>query len=125
MDPSQTALILIGYQNDYFASDGILRGVVEEPDRVNRTLQNTIRLVAALVETRAMIVSTPIVLTPDYRALASPVGILNAIKESGAFRVGTKGAETVPELAAFGDRITYVSGRADSTPSPTRPWTGS
>lgn len=28
MDPRHTALILVGYQNDYFAKNGILRGVV-------------------------------------------------------------------------------------------------
>lgn len=27
MDPNSTALILIGYQNDYFADDGILHRV--------------------------------------------------------------------------------------------------
>jgi nicotinamidase-related amidase len=112
MDPSKTALILIGYQNDYFAPDGILRGVIEEPNRVTQTLENTIHLIKNIADTDAAIVSTPIILTADYRALASPIGILNAIKESGAFRAGSKGADTIPELAAFGDRITYVSGKS-------------
>ncbi|MEN9632838.1 MAG: hypothetical protein RL077_1242, partial [Verrucomicrobiota bacterium] len=31
MNPATTALILVGYQNDYFAANGILRGVIEEP----------------------------------------------------------------------------------------------
>ena len=30
MIPNQTALILIGYQNDYFAQDGILHQFIEE-----------------------------------------------------------------------------------------------
>ena len=34
MRAKNTALILIGYQNDYFAEDGILRGVVDESSRV-------------------------------------------------------------------------------------------
>jgi nicotinamidase-related amidase len=106
-----TALILVGYQNDYFARDGILRSVVEEPGRVDEVLANTLDLIDRLAKTEATIVSTPIVLSPDYRALASPVGILHAIKESGAFSAGTKGAETIPELLAFGDRILYVSGK--------------
>jgi len=29
MNPNTTAIILVGYQNDYFAADGILRGVIE------------------------------------------------------------------------------------------------
>ena len=39
------------------------------------------------------------------------MGILNAIKESGAFKRGTPGADTIPELLAFGDRIEYVTGK--------------
>jgi nicotinamidase-related amidase len=112
MDLQKTAVILVGYQNDYFAKDGILRGVVEEENRVDKVLDNTLELLRALAPTQATIISTPIILTPDYRALASPVGILNTIKESGAFRSGTPGAEDIPELRAFGDRVLYVSGKS-------------
>lgn len=34
MDPKHTAVVLIGYQNDYFAADGILHSVIEESSRV-------------------------------------------------------------------------------------------
>ena len=111
MDLSKTALILVGYQNDYFAQNGILRSVVEEPGHVDAVLKNTMTLVARLAPTPITMVSTPIVLTPDYRALASPSGILHKIKESGAFAAGSEGAQTVPELLAFGDRIDYVQGK--------------
>ena len=111
MDYKQTALILVGYQNDYFAKNGILRGAVEEPGRVDDVLEKTLALIKRLAPTEASILSTPIVLTPDYRALASPVGILHTIKESGAFAAGTPGAQNIPELTAFGDRIQYVKGK--------------
>lgn len=111
MDPRTTALILVGYQNDYFAKDGILRGVVQEPHRVDRVLANTLAFIAQAAETPMTIISTPIVLAPDYRALASPVGILTTIKESGAFKAGTAGADTIPELLALGERIMYVTGK--------------
>lgn len=111
MDYKHTALILVGYQNDYFAKNGILRGVVEEPGRVDDVLEKTLALIKRLAPTEASILSTPIVLTPDYRALASPVGILHTIKESGAFAAGTPGAQNIPELTAFGDRIQYVKGK--------------
>jgi nicotinamidase-related amidase len=39
------------------------------------------------------------------------VGILKAIKEVEAFKKGTKGAETVPELLEFGDQILEVPGK--------------
>lgn len=111
MNPATTALILVGYQNDYFAKDGILRGVVEEPNRVDTVLANSLAFIAAVARTPMTIISTPIVLEPDYRALANAVGILDKIKESGAFKAGTAGADTVPELLAYGDRITYVTGK--------------
>lgn len=111
MDLAHTALILVGYQNDYFASNGILRSVVEEPGRVDEVLANTLALIGRLAPTEATIISTPIVLTRDYRALASPSGILHKIKESGAFALGSAGAETIPELTAFGDRVQYVNGK--------------
>jgi nicotinamidase-related amidase len=111
MDYKHAALILVGYQNDYFAKDGVLRGVVEEAGRVDAVLHNTLALIRRLSPTDLTIISTPIVLSPDYRALASPVGILHAIKASGAFSEGTRGAEDIPEIKAFGDRIEYVKGK--------------
>ena len=111
MNPAKTALILVGYQNDYFSPDGILRGVVEDPNGVDRVLTNTLALIRALAPTEATIISTPIILAPDYRAMASPVGILNTMKEVGAFQEGSTGADNIPELAEFGDRVEYVSGK--------------
>jgi nicotinamidase-related amidase len=111
MDPKTPALILVGYQNDYFAKDGILRGVVEEPNRVDSVLASSLAFIAKAAKTPMTIISTPIVLEPDYRALASAVGILDKIKDSGAFKAGTPGADTIPELLAFGDRIMYVTGK--------------
>jgi nicotinamidase-related amidase len=111
MDPKQTAVILVGFQNDYFAPDGILRGVVEEPHRVDEVLANSIAFLKEAAKTPMTMISTPISLTPDYRALASPVGILDKIKQAGAFKDGTSGADTIPELKAFGDRILYVTGK--------------
>ncbi|MFO1458922.1 MAG: cysteine hydrolase [Verrucomicrobiota bacterium] len=111
MNPSTTALILVGYQNDYFAPKGILRGVVEEPDRVDSVLANTMAFLRAVAPTPMLLIATPIVLESDYRALANSVGILDTIKSSGAFKAGTPGAETIPELRAFGGRISYVQGK--------------
>jgi len=111
MNPNTTAIILVGYQNDYFAPTGILRSVVEEPNRVDNVLANSLALIRALAPTPVTMIATPIVLEPEYRALANSVGILDKIKQSGAFKSGSSGAETIPELKAFGDRILYVLGK--------------
>ena len=68
MNPRTTALILVGYQNDYFAKDGILRGVIEPASSVDSVLAASVALLNALAPTAASLISTPIVLTPDYRA---------------------------------------------------------
>ena len=111
MNPETTALILVGYQNDYFAPNGILRGVVEDPGRIDSVLARTLELIRATAGTKLSIIATPIVLEPEYRALANSVGILDKIKASGAFKAGTAGADTIPEVKAFGDRVLNVSGK--------------
>lgn len=111
MDSQHTALVLIGYQNDYFATDGVLYCVIEESSRVTGTLANTLDLLECLSVSSILIVDTPIVFTPNYSELAEPVGILKTIKELGAFKAGTKGAETIPELRRFGERIMEVPGK--------------
>jgi nicotinamidase-related amidase len=111
MNPKNSALILVGYQNDYFASNGILRGVIQEANRVDQTLANSMRAIDSAVSSGMLVISTPIILTSDYRALAESEGVLGAIKSSGAFKAGTTGADTIPDLLAFGDRIQYVNGK--------------
>jgi len=111
MNWETTAVILIGYQKDYFAHDGILRGVIEEADRNNHILQNTLRLLEQLKDTNATIIQTPIIFTKDYGELVNPVGILKAIKEVQAFQEGASGADIIPELEVYGDRIITVAGK--------------
>lgn len=111
MDLHKTAVILIGYQNDYFAEDGILRGVIEEPGRASTVLANTIALIEQLRPTPVHLISTPIIFTPDYSELVEPMGILKVIKDVEAFKQGTKGAENIPELLEFRERILEVPGK--------------
>lgn len=111
MKPDKTALILIGYQNDYFSPDGILHSVIEESSRITGILANTLYLVERLLSTPVLLVSTPIIFTPDYSELVEPIGILKTIKEVGAFKAGTRGSETISELQRFGDRIIEIPGK--------------
>ncbi|MBT02842.1 MAG: isochorismatase [Crocinitomicaceae bacterium] len=103
------AIILIGLQNDYFSEDGILKEVVEESSKVSNIIENIINLVERLDNT--LIISTPIIFSEDYNELIDPVGILQTIKEVGAFKKGTKGAETIDQIKAFGDKIIEIPGK--------------
>lgn len=111
MNPHNTALLLIGFQNDYYAPDGILNGVIEASARASNTVRNTIQLIQQLAETPMLIVSAPIFFTKDYEELVDPVGILKTIKDVGAFQECTKGSQTIEELKPFQDRILEVPGK--------------
>lgn len=109
MDKHKTAIILIGYQNDYFAEDGILTAVIDESSKNSQILANTVDLLRHV--DAGFIAATPIVFTPDYSELVDPVGILKTIVETGAFQKDTQGVKTIDELAEFEDKITEVPGK--------------
>ena len=111
MDLTNAAFIFVGYQNDYFADDGVLRAVIEEADRNQHILENTLTLLEKVKELPTTLIQTPIVFTDDYSELTNPVGILKAVKDANAFRQGTKGGETIDSFKAYGDRILTVHGK--------------
>lgn len=111
LDPKQTAIVLIGYQNDYFAADGILNSALEDKTQVSLALTSTIELLNELFLTPVTFIAAPIIFTPTYEELADPVGILKVIKDVGAFKAGTSGAATIDEIERFGDRIIEVPGK--------------
>ena len=111
MKSENTALILIGYQNDYFAEDGILKDVLDGSPTPTEVMSNTVHLLQALEKSAIPIFITPIVFTPDYSELTNATGILKAIKEVKAFREGETGSEISPEISVFGDRIVEVRGK--------------
>ncbi len=104
------ALILIGFQNDYFAQDGILRSVVEESSKNTKIIENITHLLSN-IDRELLVISTPIIFSENYKELTDPVGILKIIKEVGAFKAGSKGSETIDEIRNFGSRIMEIPGK--------------
>lgn len=111
MSPDTTALILIGYQNDYYRSDGVLHGYLEGSEYVRRSLATTLTLLGRLAPTTVTMIETPIVFTDDYSELRDPVGILAAIRDMKAFRAGQPGSARVQELDPYRERILSVPGK--------------
>jgi len=109
LDAAKTAVILIGYQNDYFSPNGALYPVVQAA--IPRVLDNTLATLNRLRDTPVTLISTPILFTPDYRELVDPIGILRIIRDRQAFRADTPGGETIAEIRAYGDRILEVPGK--------------
>lgn len=106
-----TALLLIGFQNEYFSLHGALRSDIEDTEAPEVVLANTTALLEQLVSTRVLLISAPIIFTPTYEELINPVGALAAIKAKGAFQRNTKGAQLASELGPFVARITHIAGR--------------
>ncbi|WP_394391657.1 cysteine hydrolase family protein [Shewanella woodyi] len=111
MNIQNTALLLIGYQNDYFAKDGILHSALENSDQVGTILSNSLKLIKTLLPTDAVIAATPIIFTPDYSELKDPIGILKIIKDNGAFRSNTVGAATIDEVESMSADIITLPGK--------------
>ena len=111
MQADKTALILIGYQYDYFNHDGILSSVIEESALSTGVLKNSIDLIEKLSSTAVDMISTPIIFTPDYSEIQNPSGILQVIKDAKAFQQGSVGSEVIPEILRFGKRIKEHPGK--------------
>jgi nicotinamidase-related amidase len=106
------ALVLIGFQNDFFAPTGALRDSFEDPAQADEVLRSTVALIDAIADTDATIVSVPICFSDDYAELGpDPVGVLARIRELRAFRQHEPGAEMSAELRRFGARIEDIVGR--------------
>ncbi len=109
---NKSALLLIGFQNDYFHKDGILTGAIEDAEGRERMLENTLNLVDAVKEREDFVViSTPIQFTEDYSELNQPTGILKLIKDTGAFLKNTTGSETIDEFSRFSGDIEEIKGK--------------
>ena len=84
MSTNKTALLLIGFQNDYFHKDGILTGALEDVSGRDRMLENTLNLVEEVKDRDDfLVISTPIQFTENYSELNEPTGILKLIKDTG------------------------------------------
>lgn len=108
---SSTALIMIGFQNDYFSPQGILHCVIEKSSRITGVLENTINLLHNSGKDFGLVINTPIYFTDDYRELGEPLGILKTIKDVGAFKIGSYGAEVIDDLAPFDHFVKIIPGK--------------
>ncbi|MEM9272396.1 MAG: cysteine hydrolase family protein [Cyanobacteria bacterium P01_F01_bin.143] len=110
MNPNTTAVILVGYQNDYFDRDGLLHQVFEESSTIHNVITNTVKFIKQL-PTSTLVIATPIHFTPTYEELIDPVGILKNIKDAGALQAGNKGSQMTTELLPFASQILEIQGK--------------
>jgi nicotinamidase-related amidase len=99
-----TALILIGYQNDYFSPTGCLYESVDSFSQT--TLSNTLKMLNRLHQTT--IFTTPMIYSANYNEISEDIGILKTIKEKNAFQKGSVGVKTISAFDNFKDNIIEV-----------------
>ena len=107
----QTALMVIGFQNDFLSPQGALSSLIEQNVAENRVMENTTALIDSLLETDVLIINTPILFSKDYSEMNDPSGLMATIKEFGAFGRETWGGDVHPAIQHYEDRIIQFKGK--------------
>lgn len=107
----QTALLLIGFQNDFLSREGALTSIIEQHVAENKLIDHTTALIDSLADTNVLIINTPILFSENYSEMNDPSGLMAMIKESGAFRRKAWGGDVHPAIQRYNDRIVQFQGK--------------
>lgn len=116
LDPSETAVVLIEYQNEFCSPGGKLHDAVVECMAHTNMLDNSRRLVQAARSAGCTILHCPIDFTPGHPEIggrkSGPYGVLAGIKEGGAFTAGEWGAGFVTGMEPVAGVDLVVKGKS-------------
>ncbi|MDQ3292093.1 MAG: cysteine hydrolase, partial [Bacteroidota bacterium] len=99
LNPEQTALILIEFQNDFTSEGGVFHAAVKPVMDSTNMLANAIETAQEARTAGVQVVHVPISFTDNYHELtAKPYGILKGVVDNGAFKKNTWGSEIVEPL---------------------------
>ncbi|MDG2422410.1 MAG: cysteine hydrolase [Phycisphaerales bacterium] len=108
---SNTAILLIGLQNDHFGPNCALRSSIESPERIDLVKSNILSFIQSLLETDVSIVNLPILFREGHPEITQEIGILAAIKQNGLFVEGTTGGCVIEELLPLENEMMTLPGR--------------
>lgn len=104
MKASETAIVMIEFQNEFCKEGGKLYDVVKSELARQNTLANAVKLQREARAKGCLIVMVPFVFDEEYAGFWKPEGIVGNAASSGAFRPGAWGTEIIDELKpAAGD----------------------
>ena len=106
-----TAVLLIGMQNDHFGQDCMMRSAIENPERIDTIKHRILDLISTLSDSDVTILNLPILFREGHPEITQQVGILATIKQASLFVEGTKGGNVISELDDWSDRVPTLSGR--------------
>lgn len=104
MTKENTALILVGYQNDYFNESSPLFADIDSFS--DQTLNNTLTLLQDLKD--VTIFTTPLIYSESYSEISESTSILKKIKDTNSFQKGSEGSKTISEFDKFKDKMIEV-----------------
>ena len=100
LDPRETAVVLIEYQNDFITEGGALHDAVADVMASTGMLANTVKAVTQARDAGATIIHAPITFAEGYGEIsATPYGILAGVVASNAFVKDSWGAAIVDDLS--------------------------
>jgi nicotinamidase-related amidase len=100
LNPEETAVVLIEYQNDFTTEGGVLHGAVAEVMDKTGMMANTAAAVEQARAAGATIIHAPISFAEGYGEITGePYGILKGVVDSNAFVKGSWGADFSPEMS--------------------------
>jgi len=100
LDASETAIVLIEFQNEFATEGGKLHAAVKESMDANGTLENAKKVMDGAREAGCAIIHCPIAFEKGHKEISStPYGILAGVKEGEAFLAGQWGSEICSMMA--------------------------
>lgn len=107
VNASNTAVVLIEFQNDFTSEGGTLHDAVAPVMESTNMLANTVALVDKARAAGATVIHVPISFSPGYHEISEhPYGILAGVVASSSFVKGEWGSQIVDDLApAEGDIV--------------------
>jgi nicotinamidase-related amidase len=119
MKPSNTALVLIEFQNDFTTPGGVFHDGVKGVMASNNMLANAVEVADRSRRAGVTVMHAPITFAEGYGELTDhPYGILKGVVDNKAFRKGSWGAEIVDALAPRpGDIVIEGKRGLDAFPS--------
>lgn len=99
LNPNETAVVLIEFQNDFTTEGGIFHGAVKSVMDSTNMLKNAAETVKEAREAGINVIHVPISFTGDYHEVTpNPYGIMKGVVDNGAFKKDTWGTEFAESL---------------------------
>ncbi len=111
MQPETTAIVFQGLQVEFCSPEGKLYPLVQEQLHERNLVNRLLDLLERAMDLGVRVYCVPIVFTPDYREIRNAEGILGAVRDAGAFKLGTRGADHIDAILPLLPRMQVLDAK--------------